>query len=67
VSKILSTTAAFAILAFAATGDAQARGDNFDRGGFSPDYYQAQTQAQSHYRMRYYAGPKSPMWPAVNN
>lgn len=48
MSKVLTTAAAIAVFGLAATGAAQARG-NFDRGGFSPEYYQAESQAQPHY------------------
>jgi hypothetical protein len=48
MSKILTTATAIAVLGLAATSVAQARG-NFDRGGFSSEYYQAESQAQPHY------------------
>ena len=56
--KILNGATAVVMLAFAATGVAQARGAKFDR-EFAPDYHpwaQAPTQAQPHWG-RPYAHP----------
>jgi hypothetical protein len=59
MSKILNTTAAIIMLGLAATSVAQARAKDHDCRPLA----QAQTQAP-HYTMRYYGGPKSPMWPS---
>jgi hypothetical protein len=62
MSRNLRKATVAVMLAFAATGVAQARGANSCRGGCASDYYhQAQAQAQHHYTMRYYGVPKSPM------
>jgi hypothetical protein len=61
VSHTLKMATAVVMLAFAATGVAQARGANFCSGGFASDYYhQAQAQAQHHCTMRY-------EWPQISD
>lgn len=45
--KVLTTAAAIAVLGVAATGVAQARGDNFDRGGHSDQGYAGPAYSQA--------------------
>jgi hypothetical protein len=58
MSKILTTTTAIIVVGLA-VGSAPALATNYH------DYHpwaETQVQTQPHYAMRYYGGPKSPMW-----